>query len=83
MSFMIEVYYPMPRDDRREEMLTDDLRSFGGQLTYREESSSSASRTVCLTYEFADLPSAEGAAAHMRGHGEHVEGPQEYGADEP
>jgi hypothetical protein len=83
VSFMIEISYPMPRDDLREKTITQLVSFWGGQLTYREETSSDASKTVCLTYEFVDRNSAELAATHMRRQGEHVDGPQDYGPDEP
>ncbi|MEX0704535.1 MAG: hypothetical protein WD069_20710 [Planctomycetales bacterium] len=79
MSFMFEVYYPPPSNPVKESALSERLAAFGGRLDYREEPDESAHGGVCLTYEFEDLEEAAKAARVLRGLGEHVEGPVDYG----
>ena len=80
MSVMIEVHYARPADSGREAKYVQQILALGGRLQFREESEiTGAANTVCLTYEFDDWNSAERAAIAMRGWGEHVEGPVQYG----
>lgn len=79
MSFMLEVYYPAPTDHERESRIRAAAGRYAGELTFREESSGWPSTSICLTYEFSDCESAENAAILLRGNGEHVEGPSDYG----
>ena len=80
MSVMFEVYYRRPQDVARETRLTEQVVSIGGRFDFWEESElPGACNYVCLTYEFDGWHQAEHAAAVLRGQGEHVEGPQEYG----
>ena len=50
----------------------------GGRLDYREVPER-AGGPVCLTFEFPGAEEAQAAAESLREHGEHVEGPAEYG----
>jgi hypothetical protein len=77
MSFMFEVYYPPPADDRKEAVLTERVATLGGCLTSREVPESGL-RSVCLTYEFEGHDQAEAAAEVLRSEGEYVEGPMDY-----
>ncbi len=77
---MLEVYYRPPADAEREAALTAQVMRLGGKLTFREPPPEDASGGVCLTYEFDDWNQAGLAAAALRGQGEHVEGPVDYGA---
>jgi hypothetical protein len=53
----------------------------GGRLDYREEPENDwGPQAVVVTYEFDDRDRAEQAAETLRREGEHVEGPQDYGA---
>jgi hypothetical protein len=79
MSVMFEVLYKSPSDLRREAVISERVREFGGRLTYREEPEVLGVGPVCLTYEFDGFPEAEKAASRLRSQGEHVEGPMEYG----
>ncbi|MEO6808097.1 MAG: hypothetical protein ABI353_03165 [Isosphaeraceae bacterium] len=79
MSFMFEVLYKPPSDPRREAVISESLRPFGGSLTCREEPDAVEAGPVCLTFEFPDLRVAEEAATCLRTRGEHVEGPVDYG----
>jgi hypothetical protein len=82
MSFKVEVLYRSPPDSGREERIAAVITPEGGRLTFREEPmSGDSSQAICLTYEFPDLASAEAAASALRKHGEHVEGPVDYGDD--
>jgi len=81
MSVMFEVMYRAPVDSERENRLTERMVKRGGKLDFREETEiSGMCSQVCLTYEFDHWKEAESAAAALRGQGEHVEGPCEYGA---
>lgn len=81
MIYMFEVYYRTPADPDRERDLARRVAEFGGRLDYREDPGSAGrSSAVCLTYEFDTWSAAEAAADALRGRGEHVEGPQDYGA---
>ena len=79
MSFMFEVLYKSPSDTRRETVISESISQFGGSLTSREEPDVAGVGPVCLTFEFDDLRVAEQAASCLRSHGEHVEGPVDYG----
>jgi hypothetical protein len=79
MSVMFEVYYRPPADERREEDLTRAVEALGGRLDFRETADRPGGPIV-LTYEFAERDRAEAAARALRARGEHVEGPQDYGA---
>jgi len=79
MSVMFEVYYHSPVDTRREERLTQTVEALGGRLDYREVAERPGGPVV-LTYEFAERERAIEAAGALRAKGEHVEGPQDYGA---
>jgi hypothetical protein len=76
---MFEVYYKAPPDPHKEALLTERVSKLGGHLSYREDAGHSAIRSVCLTYEFESLEQATVAAESLRGRGEHVEGPVDYG----
>jgi hypothetical protein len=75
---MFEVYYRAPEDPRKEAALTARVAGLGGRLSYREPPAE-AGGAVCLTYEFDGPGQAEVAAEALRGQGEHVEGPVDYG----
>jgi hypothetical protein len=75
---MFEVYYKAPADPKKEAALRQRVCELGGRLDYREEGQDNAA--VTLTYEFDQLEQAEAAAESLRRQGEHVEGPQDYGA---
>ena len=77
MSYMFEVYYRPPTDERKEAALTNRVASLGGRLDYREDAEGLVG--VCLTYEFDDYDMATKAADALRELGEHVEGPMDYG----
>lgn len=77
---MFEVYYMPPADPKKEAVLLQCITHLGGRLDYREELQDNAAASVCLTYEFERLEQAEAAADSLRLQGEHVEGPQSYGA---
>lgn len=80
MTYMFEVYYKPPADRAREQQISATAQAFGGRLDMREEPKGDGSLGgVCLTYEFADLGSAESAAQALRASGEHVEDIGEYG----
>lgn len=79
MSFMFEVYYRRPPDPAKESALTQCVAAMGGRLDFREEPDDPELGGVCLTYEFDDLERASNAASMLRGLGEHVEGPADYG----
>ncbi len=79
MSCMIEVYYREPTDEARENRLVESAKAYGGRLDYRE-SPDRPGGPVCLTFEFSEADQALAAAESLRGHGEHVEGPADYGA---
>lgn len=78
MAVMFEVYYRSPADERREQDLTRAIEALGGRLDFREDPDRPGGPIV-LTYEFDDWGRAEAAAHDLRGRGEHVEGPQQYG----
>ena len=80
MAYMFEVYYKAPADPKKEESLRDRICKLGGRLDYREEPQDNDFASVTLTYEFDRLEQAEAAAESLRRQGEHVEGPQDYGA---
>lgn len=80
MTCMFEVLYKSPSDQQRESSISASVREFGGTLTCREEPEVIGQAPVCLTYEFDDFQVAERAADYLRGRGEHVEGPVNYGA---
>jgi hypothetical protein len=75
---MIEVFYLPPTNASHEARLLDIVTEHGGRLDYREGPELGGHRNVCLTYEFDELGDAEQAAAKLRAHGEHVEGPNQY-----
>ena len=79
MSAMLEVLYKSPADSGREAIISNRVGQFGGRLTYREEPDLAGAGPVCLTFEFSDLRIAKEAASSLRSHGEHVEGPSDYG----
>ena len=79
MSVMFEVLYQSPSDPRREAVISERVREFGGHLTYREEPDAVGVGAVCLTFEFDDFRVAQEAASRLRSQGEHVEGPMDYG----
>jgi hypothetical protein len=82
MSIMLEVLYRAPRDAEKETRIARILEEFNGHLTHKEEPADDGlSDTVCLTFEFAERHSALAAANRLRMHGEHVEGPMDYGDD--
>ena len=82
MSIMLEVLYHAPTDLERESRIARTVKEHGGRITYKEEpTEDSFAKTVCLTCEFDDSRGAEAAAIQLRGVGEHVEGPMEYGDD--
>jgi hypothetical protein len=76
---MFEVYYRSPADPDKEKALTKLVAAFGGRLDYREMPQSEANGSICLTFEFDGHEEADKAASALRQHGEHVEGPIEYG----
>ncbi len=79
MSYMFEVYYKPPRDSRKEAALTQRISKLGGRFDYWEERVTNSSHSICLTYDFDEMESAEAAAEALRESGEHVEGPGDYG----
>ena len=80
MSSAFDLLYKLPRDPARERRLTDDVAAHGGRLNHADETAiEHISNTICLTYEFDDLSTAERCADALREHGEHIEGPYEYG----
>ncbi len=76
---MFEVYYRPPEDPSKESTLKECVSGFGGRLDYREVPDEGEPGGVCLTFEFDDLSRARAAAESLRQHGEHVEGPVDYG----
>ena len=78
MSFMFEVYYPAPRDKEREDRIKTAVCEFDGTLTFQEESWVSQCPSICLTFEFETLESAEAAIVRLQLLGEYVEGPYDY-----
>jgi hypothetical protein len=80
VSYIFEVYYKPPVDLKKETSLLERVTKFGGRLDYREEPNNIPSGSICLTYEFEDPDQAAVAAECLRQQGEHVEGPQDYGA---
>ncbi len=80
MSYMFEVFYKSPANPVKEAAINERVSALGGQLDYREEADGRGAGGVCLTYEFSDLEAASRAADVLRGLGEHVEGPMDYGA---
>ena len=80
MSYIFEVYYKPPVNQKKEASLLERVARFGGRLDYREEPNDNQSDSICLTYEFEDPDQAAFAAECLRQQGEHVEGPQDYGA---
>jgi hypothetical protein len=79
MSFMFEVYYKLPADPAKDELITGVVSRLGGSLGFREVSCARGTEVICLTYEFDELDSARTAADSLRLRGEHVEGPVDYG----
>lgn len=79
MTFMFELYYKAPPDPGKETELSSRVANLGGRLVFRELPDGVHRHSVCLTYEFDNLSDAEAAAEQLREHGEHVEGPVEYG----
>jgi hypothetical protein len=80
MSAMFEVYYKRPQDPEREARLTEQVVALGGRFDCWEESEiPGVCDYVCVTYEFDDWRQADVAAEILRGQGEHVEGPCDYG----
>ena len=79
MSYMIEIFYRAPTDDRRESEIADCAKSHGGRLDFRESPPEGASGPVCLTFEFDAHDLAAAAADCLLRQGEHVEGPSSYG----
>ena len=79
MCYMFEVFYSLPPNESREGALSKTVANFGGHLGYRESINRDKNATVCLSFEFSNLKQAEAAATALRGQGEHVEGPMEYG----
>lgn len=77
MSYMIEVYYRVPEDKAREGRVAECAAAHGGRLDYREVERLGG--PVCLTFDFPSVEEALAAADSLRGHGEHVEGPADYG----
>jgi hypothetical protein len=80
MSVMVEVYYRLPADPKKEAALTERVTALGGRLDYREGPEGNGQSGICLTYEFENFDLARKAADALRQLGEHVEGPMEYGA---
>lgn len=80
---MLEFLYKSPSDPDRESALTEAIRTFGGQLSCREEPDGIGAGPVTLTYEFDAPDAAEKALCWLRAEGEHVEGPIDYGEAEP
>jgi hypothetical protein len=76
---MFEVYYPPPEDLPKEASLAERVSRFGGRLDYREVPEGEGQGGVCLTFEFPEFDQARAAADWLRGQGEHVEGPMDYG----
>jgi hypothetical protein len=76
---MFEVFYSLPPNKSKEGAVAETVASFGGRLGYRESINGDKTAAVCLSFEFDNLEQAEAAATLLRGQGEHVEGPMEYG----
>lgn len=74
---MFEAYYRPPLDPMREQSIEEVVKSFGGEVTFREYDSPS----FCLTCEFAERGKAELAETKLRERGEHTEGVQDYDGD--
>ena len=77
MSYMLEIFYRAPADERRERRLNACAASHGGRLDYREPPQTPGG-PICLTFEFDGLEQAQAAAGCLRGEGQHVEGPCAY-----
>ena len=73
-TWMFELYYHPPSDLAMEAELTSAVASFGGWLDCREAPEVGGSPSVCLTYEFSEVSTAERAAEQLRSRGHHVEG---------
>jgi hypothetical protein len=94
VTFMFEVFYKTPPDPKKEAAILESVSKLGGRLDYREvpdhdnmpddeeevQVTTCAWETITLTYEFDHSEQAEAAAESLRRQGEHVEGPQDYGA---
>ncbi len=78
MTWMFEVYYLPPFDAAREERVAGVVARHGGRLDFREAPEVDGSSNVCLTYEFAELASAEAAAGELKAAGDYIEGPYQY-----
>ena len=78
MSYMIEVYYRVPEDKAREGRLAECASAHGGWLDY-PESADRVGGPVCLTFDFPTVEQAQAAADRLRSHGEHIDGPMDYG----
>jgi len=64
MSVAFDLLYKLPRDPTRERRVTSEVLAHGGRLDRTDETA---------------IENAEQCAVVLRGHGEHVEGPYEYG----
>ncbi len=83
MTKILEVIYRAPVDSCRESRIVSTSQHYGGEVTYREEpTSTSVVQSICLTIEFAELADAGLAATELRSQGEHVGGPVDYGDNE-
>ena len=78
MSFAIDIYYAAPEDTAREARISEQAVAAGGQFDWRDLPTAH-SRSICLTFDFPSSAAAESAAIAIRAHGEHVEGPYDYG----
>jgi hypothetical protein len=77
---MLEVLYHAPTNLERESRIARTVEEHGGRITYKEEpAEGSPAETVVLTCEFDDYRAAEAAPKQLRGLGEHVGGPMDYG----
>ena len=78
MTYLLEILYHAPADERRERHAAACAASHGGRLDYREEPDAPGG-PICLSFKFDARDQADTAAGRLRDCGEHVEGPSGYG----
>jgi hypothetical protein len=83
MSVMIVVCYSKPEDADRERRISECASHYGGLVTYREDDFGYSENAISLTVEFSSWEAAERATSTLRGSGEYVQGPFEYGRHRP
>ena len=81
MSAIIEVFYPLPRDEAQERTITKIVSAYQGHLDYAEQTYiPGVSQTVTLTYVFPDRSKAEKAERAVQEQGFHTERCDDYPA---